>query len=212
MSRIACKNCGTEITGSGSILFCSCGAKSDAAAAEPSRGLPGTELKRIIPGYLGKADCQTCKDYARTMDRWGVDGCEQRFDRIVGRLMSVANESRILRLFPNVTESVCRDWVRRAIDNARAAAQTAPGKFSAVWVYWAGGAAGDELRYSIRSACKNLGDLKNVVICGDHPRRLVHRRFHPFAAIQREASQTRPQDGPLGEATRLGAEAATHHR
>jgi hypothetical protein len=40
---------------------------------------------------------------------------------------------------------------------------------TAVWVYWAGGAEGEELRYSIRSTVANFVDLQNVVLCGDRP-------------------------------------------
>lgn len=43
------------------------------------------------------------------------------------------------------------------------------GDISAVWVYWAGGAKNDELRYSLRSAEKNLDGISNYVICGDVP-------------------------------------------
>lgn len=42
-------------------------------------------------------------------------------------------------------------------------------KISAVWVYWAAGADGDELKYSMRSVCQNFKDIKNAVICGDKP-------------------------------------------
>ncbi|MFG0261523.1 MAG: hypothetical protein ACF788_03955 [Novipirellula sp. JB048] len=38
---------------------------------------------------------------------------------------------------------------------------------TAVWVYWAGGADADELRYSMRSVAKHFVDLKNIVLCGD---------------------------------------------
>lgn len=42
-----------------------------------------------------------------------------------------------------------------------------PEKITAVWVYWAGGADADELRYSMRSVAKHFVDLKNLVVCGD---------------------------------------------
>jgi hypothetical protein len=43
------------------------------------------------------------------------------------------------------------------------------GDISAVWVYWAGGAKNDELRYSIRSTEANLQGISNYIICGDVP-------------------------------------------
>lgn len=42
-------------------------------------------------------------------------------------------------------------------------------KISAVWVYWAGGADGEELRYSMRSVERHFTGLKNIVLCGDRP-------------------------------------------
>ena len=42
-------------------------------------------------------------------------------------------------------------------------------KISAVWVYWEGGADGDELRYSMRSVHRHFTDAQNLVICGDGP-------------------------------------------
>lgn len=40
---------------------------------------------------------------------------------------------------------------------------------SAVWVYWAGGADGEELRYSMRSVERHFTGLGNIVLCGDKP-------------------------------------------
>ena len=40
---------------------------------------------------------------------------------------------------------------------------------SAVWVYWAGGAVGEELRYSMRSVQQHFTGLENIVLCGDKP-------------------------------------------
>jgi hypothetical protein len=42
-------------------------------------------------------------------------------------------------------------------------------KISAVWVYWEGGADGEELRYSMRSVERHFTGLKNIVLCGDKP-------------------------------------------
>ena len=46
---------------------------------------------------------------------------------------------------------------------------TSQEKISAVWVYWAGGAIADELRYSMRSVYQHFTDLQNIVLCGDKP-------------------------------------------
>ena len=41
---------------------------------------------------------------------------------------------------------------------------------SCVWVYWAGGAVGDELLWSVRLAQKHLADVSNFAVCGDVPK------------------------------------------
>jgi len=42
-------------------------------------------------------------------------------------------------------------------------------QISAVWVYWAGAAKGEELKYSMRSVSEHFTGLKNIVLCGDLP-------------------------------------------
>jgi len=58
---------------------------------------------------------------------------------------------------------------RKAIQKPGSVVVKSKEKYTAVWVYWKGGAYADELEYSIRSAINNLSDLRNVVVCGDHP-------------------------------------------
>jgi len=47
----------------------------------------GTELSKLIPAWAVsmKEGCG-CKDMAKKMDRWGVDGCERRRASIVRHL------------------------------------------------------------------------------------------------------------------------------
>lgn len=154
-----CRQCGFFVSTSGSAGH---------AVSAPINSGPGTELLAIIPEFFARKEGCGCKSYAAKMDRWGVAGCEARFDEIVSHLVAKAAEGRILRFFGPINRIVAAQWVRSAIDGARAKVPPHE-KLSAVWVYWAGGADGDELRYSIRSATKNLADLKNVAICGDIP-------------------------------------------
>jgi hypothetical protein len=44
------------------------------------------------------------------------------------------------------------------------------GGASCVWVYWAGGAVGDELSWSVRLAQRHLADASNFAVCGDVPK------------------------------------------
>lgn len=53
------------------------------------RGKPGSSLKLILhrAGVFGEEGCG-CDDYAKLMDLWGVNGCEQRIEEITAHLNS----------------------------------------------------------------------------------------------------------------------------
>jgi len=53
------------------------------------------------------------------MDRWGVIGCEERFDEIVDYLCKQAAKRSILKLLGPVTRIIATRWVTQAIDHAR---------------------------------------------------------------------------------------------
>ena len=86
------------------------------------RGGPGTELLKIIPKCFKKDGCQ-CFPYAERMDRWGVAGCEERFDEIVDHLCEEAKKVRIIKILGPVNRVVAIHWTRQAIDNARSNAK-----------------------------------------------------------------------------------------
>jgi len=81
-------------------------------------GGPGTELEKLIPLFFASDLCK-CKSYARKMDRWGVEGCLERYDEIVDHLTKQAAKIRIVNLFGPVNRLVAQRWVTQAIDNAR---------------------------------------------------------------------------------------------
>lgn len=59
------------------------GAPERAAVARPPRHGPGTELKALLAELGIQPDGCDCEKRARQMDRWGVDGCRERFGQIV---------------------------------------------------------------------------------------------------------------------------------
>jgi hypothetical protein len=63
------------------------------AGISPPGGRPGTELRRIFDemGVKPTAKCR-CKQFARKMDYWGIDGCCQRTAEIVAHLQEHAKE------------------------------------------------------------------------------------------------------------------------
>jgi hypothetical protein len=166
-----------------------------------SRG-PGTELEALVPEFFKSAGCG-CASYARRMDGWGVEGCEQRHAEIVEYLTQQANtfvRKKGLPLPKAVTDLVSRDiaekWVTKAISTARdnsshgrCDATTVGDLFSVVWVYWAGGAEGEELRYSIRSADKFLPDAGEMCVCGDVPEWFLGHDIHSPRLHKWEAKQ-----------------------
>jgi len=111
--------------------------------------------------YLIGDRCGECFSLQRSMNAYGVSGCIKNRDRIIDDIHKRAMQrSLFLRLASGTVRGIIAELVDDAIEKCR---------MSAVWVYWSGGAVSDELRYSMRSARKNLTDLKNIVLCGDKP-------------------------------------------
>lgn len=118
MSFFKCSECGVKHSQTTCPV---CRSAPDAALPKP-RGLPGIELEKIIPKFFKSDECG-CIEYARKMDRWGIVGCERRFDEIVQYLCEQAKTHRITKHFGVVNQMVATAWTREAIDNARAAAR-----------------------------------------------------------------------------------------
>ena len=89
-------------------------------------GLPrpegvGEELSKIIGKVIPTPKSCDCKIYARTLNEWGPDKCEQKIDEIVDKLMEQEKYlSPSLKLFPNPIKKVTLTlMIRRAIKNTR---------------------------------------------------------------------------------------------
>lgn len=85
----------------------------------------GTELAAMIPDWAVqfKGGCG-CKDVAKKMDQWGVEGCEERREQIVAHLLSQSD--RLIPAFKLVPSSmkkvVAERMLNKAIRKAREAA------------------------------------------------------------------------------------------
>ena len=78
----------------------------------------GTELTKLIPKSLEHRGCG-CKDYAKKMNNWGVEGCKQRFDQIVDRLVRKGKENPLMGWIPSAASRIAaRSLVARAIKAA----------------------------------------------------------------------------------------------
>jgi len=85
---------------------------------------PGTELGKLIPGWLARQSTGCgCSNWARRMDRWGVDRCTDYREAIINRLL--ANRDQLPFALRAVPEPAMRIGagllVDRAIANARKA-------------------------------------------------------------------------------------------
>tara|TARA_R110000824_G_scaffold95111_3_gene228868 strand:- start:1244 stop:2578 length:1335 start_codon:yes stop_codon:yes gene_type:complete len=79
---------------------------------------PGTELSKLLPKQLESRGC-ACKDYAKKMNRWGVEGCRQRFDSIVEYLVTKGKATPLLGWIPSVAaRPVAKRLLTMAIERA----------------------------------------------------------------------------------------------
>lgn len=78
---------------------------------------PGTELKKLIPGFLEHKGCG-CKEFAKNMNVWGIEGCKKNKQAIVDRLVSESKKRFGLNLVPKMlTAIVAEQMVDNAIKN-----------------------------------------------------------------------------------------------
>jgi hypothetical protein len=78
---------------------------------------PGTELKRLLAGfpfYIKTTPNCRCNARAKQMDVWGIEGCEERVELIVGWLKEEADRRKL----PFI-EAAGRLLVRRSIAAAK---------------------------------------------------------------------------------------------
>ena len=79
---------------------------------------PGTELKKMIPEWMEKPSCD-CRNYAKKMNLWGIDGCKRNIHHIVQRLINEKNKRSFLSWVPDLaTRKVCTNLVQTAIRRA----------------------------------------------------------------------------------------------
>lgn len=117
-----CSGCNKEYAIKTHKLFCECGAVTlniSVAAPKPPAGKVGTELAAIIPRVFKTKDCD-CLVYADIMDSWGLQGCIQRYEEIVVKLVEKSNRRWFARLFPESTrEAKAREWLDKAIQQTQ---------------------------------------------------------------------------------------------
>jgi len=117
----------------------------------------GTEMSKLIPKQLEHAGC-SCKDYAKKMNRWGVEGCKQRFDQIVEYLVQKGNSSPLMGWIPSsATRVVAKKLLTRAIRSAEK--NLPPSKFT--WF--------TAVATAPRTDCTLQRSIDSMVVAGFNP-------------------------------------------
>jgi len=115
-----CKVCGRRFakdTSLSSIATCKKKATTPLTIEQKIGVGPGTELTRLIPDFFSSADCG-CKNFAKLMNSWGVDGCREKKQEIIDRLVQQSNNTVLLKLFPDgATSIVASKMIDKAIKN-----------------------------------------------------------------------------------------------
>lgn len=132
-----------------------------------------------------QSDCD-CFSHLRLLDRWGPDRAIAERSRIVGWFRGVARKLDIATSDAEIELAIFRAAESVRIRNRDAEAVTT---WPFVWTYWASGAVGDELRYSIRSVLRHQPAAR-VIVVGDRPEwydgefipkpRIAKTDFHAF--------------------------------
>jgi len=79
----------------------------------------GTELHKMIPRFLERPGC-SCKNWAKKMNIWGVDGCVNNKQLIINHLVSESNRRVLFSWVPSsATKVVATRLVESAINTVR---------------------------------------------------------------------------------------------
>jgi hypothetical protein len=93
---------------------------------------PGTELHKLIPKFLENPTCN-CKNWAKKMNIWGVEGCEKNKETIINKLISESTKRSVLSWVPEAaTRIVAERLVNLAIEKALKNKQNQKFKWHAV--------------------------------------------------------------------------------
>lgn len=140
------------------------GLTREASAAPPIlvEGM-GRAFLRELPWVEEHQSGCDCFSYLRLMNNWGADRCVSERGRIVGWFLGVAKLLQI-EAAPSEIELA----IFRAAEVIRRRDEDAVASWPFLFTYYAAGAIGDELKYSIRSVLHHQPGARIIVI-GDKP-------------------------------------------
>jgi hypothetical protein len=140
------------------------GLTREANAAQPIlvEGM-GRAFLRELPWVEEHQRGCDCFSYLRLMNNWGADRCVSERGRIVGWFLGVAKLLQV-EAAPSEIELA----IFRAAEVIRRRDEDAVASWPFLFTYYAAGAIGDELKYSIRSVLHHQPGARIIVI-GDKP-------------------------------------------
>lgn len=122
----------------------------------------GRALQAELPWIKDDEDCD-CFSYLRLMDGWGPTRCVAERSRIAGWFTGAAKKMGL-----EVSGEQVELAIFRAAEKIKSRDDAGIASWPIVWTYYAAGAVGDELRYSIRSVLKYQPGAR-VIVVGDRP-------------------------------------------
>ena len=144
----------------------------------------GTEVHKMIPKFLEQPGCK-CKDMARKMNLWGVEGCERNRKTIVDHLVKKAHEVGFFSWIPKSGIRMVADrMLSSAIARVKAQQQTNTNK-------WFCAVATAPRKISTLSTC-----LESMELAGWEP--------YVFAEPGSEQPPARFRDNTINHAERKG--------
>lgn len=119
-----CPKCSIDNGTNVPVKSCRCGYSSFASEMRQARRQTvekvGSELKKLIPSVFENAGCGCCA-YAMKMDVWGIEGCLERREEIIERLVSQAAKTPVGLLPTSLTRLAANKLFDKAIARVRRA-------------------------------------------------------------------------------------------
>lgn len=108
--------------------------------------------------WMNSVGC-ACRDYIHIMNKWGASECGRKRNTLATWIHKAAKRSK---------KDISIENIENVILSAIREHQKHVDVWPFVWTYWAGGARGDELKYSIRSLLHWYPEAQ-VYVVGDKP-------------------------------------------
>lgn len=149
----------------------------------------GDRLHGIIQRETGAAvPCSECKREIDKLNQSTIHEVRARANEIAGEIVKRAQTKAEkwwqrwgATLAPGFAKSRVLSWIEEAcqvVHSPRTPFDRIKESANFVWIYWAGGAEADELRWSIRSVERNYAGIARITVIGDKPAWYTGHHIH----------------------------------